>query len=208
MSRETKLTYYRGSGMQPTLAARYYRNFLGARTLLDVGCGTGAFGRHRPHDGLRIFGVDVDEGALERAAEFEEVSHVDLERDQLPYADASFDGILAKDVLEHLHDPVRVVREMRRVLRPGGIVIASLVMARPRAVWSDYTHVRGFTRQAAMMLLEDVGLTVEAVWRMGPVPLANRFNFMDIVPWVLAVPGPAQLWGTSWELRARKEAHL
>ena len=206
MSAQPKLAYYRTSGMQPTLAARYYKDFAGARALLDVGCGSGAFGRHRPDAAVRICGVDADEGALAQAAQFEDVERVDLECDPLPYADGSFDGVLAKDVLEHLQNPARLVREIHRVVRGGGVVVASVVMARPRAVWSDYTHVRGFTRRTAALLFEDAGFTVEAVWPMGPVPLANRLRFMNLVPFILQVPGPAQLWGTSWELRARKAA--
>lgn len=204
MNTASKQAYYRAAGMQPALAARYYRQFSDAKTLLDVGCGTGAFGSHRPDPELKIWGVDRDEGALEQAARFEEVTCVDLERDPLPFSDASFDGVLAKDVLEHLHDPARLVREIVRVLRPGGVVVASLVMDRPRTVWADYTHVRGFSRRAASLLFEDAGLTVESVWRMGGVPLSNRLRLMNLVPYILAIPGPSQLWASSWELRARK----
>ena len=204
MSARPKQAYYRNAGMQPTLAARYYREFPGARALLDVGCGTGAFARHRPDPSLRICGVDADVGALAQAAQFEEVVCLDLDEGSLPYPNDAFDGVLAKDVLEHLQEPARVVREIHRVLRPGGTVIASLIMARARAVWADYTHVRGFTRRSASLLFEDAGFEVEAVWRMGPVPLSNRLRFMDLVPHILRVPGPSQLWATSWELRARK----
>lgn len=204
MNAESKQAYYRSTGIPPLLAARYYDQFGGARTILDVGCGTGTFGRYRPDTKLQIYGVDMDDGALARAAEHERVAHVDLDRDPLPFADASFDGVLAKDILEHMHDPARLVREINRVLRPRGVVIASLVMAKPRVVWADYTHVRGFTRSAAKTLFEDVGFEVEDVWRMGPVPLSNRLKFIGLVPQILRIPGLAQLWASSWELRARK----
>lgn len=200
---DAKRSYYATSGMKRSLARRYFREFAGREELLDVGCGTGAFGQHRP-EGVRVCGVDADPGALEIAARYEDVRQVDLESEPLPFADDSFDGILAKDVLEHLAVPARLVRDLFRVLRPGGIVVASLVMANPRAVWSDYTHVRGFTRRAAVLLFADAGFSVETTWRMGPVPLADRLRFMDLVPYLLQLPGPAQLWATSWELRARK----
>lgn len=204
MSAQSKQAYYRAAGMQPRLAARYYREFEGARTLLDVGCGIGAFGRYRPDPDMRIWGVDHDDGALAQAAQYEEVAQVDLESDALPFADASFDGVLAKDVLEHLQAPGRLVREIVRVLRPGGVVVASVVMARPRAVWADYTHVRGFTRTSAALLFQDAGFGVEDVWPMGGVPLSNRLGFMGLVPMLLRIPGLGALWASSWELRARK----
>jgi SAM-dependent methyltransferase len=199
-----KQAYYRDSGMPASLARRYYREFAGARTILDVGCGTGDFGRLRPSPGVIVNGVDVDAGAVERASRHERAVCVDLDAGPLPYADASFDAVLAKDIFEHVRDPGHLAREVYRVTRRGGVVVASVVMARPQRVWADYTHLRGFTRQSARMLLEDAGFSVEATWRMGGVPLSDRLGFTDLVPDLLRVPVLDALWGSSWELRARK----
>jgi SAM-dependent methyltransferase len=204
MTSVVKQAYYRGSGMPEQLAARYFRDFGEARCVLDVGCGTGALGRHRPSPDIEIHGVDVDEGAVAQAARFEQAICLDLESSPLPYDDATFDAVLAKDVLEHLHEPWRLVAEIHRVLRPGGVLVASMIMARPKRVWSDYTHVRGFTQRSARLLLEDAGFDVEAIWRMGPVPGSNRLRFMGLVPHLLRVPGAGALWASSWELRARR----
>ena len=75
----------------------------------------------------------------------------------LPFEDATFDGVVLKDLLEHVRDPVAVVREVRRVLRPGGRVFASSPDAQ-RWVWDDYTHRRPFTRKAFRLLFADQGL--------------------------------------------------
>ena len=206
MSTVAKQAYYGHRGMVPGLAARYFKEFAGARKILDVGCGTGEFGRHRPSPDVEIHGVDVDAGAVERAQRFETAICLDLETAPLPYEAASFDGVLAKDILEHVHDPGRLVREIHRVLRPGGVLVASVVMAKPRAVWSDYTHVRGFTERAARMLLEDAGFSVGAVWPMGGVPLSSRLRFVGLVPYLLRLPGFAHAWASSWELKATKPA--
>jgi len=182
----------------------YFRHFGEVRHVLDVGCGHGELGRRRPSSGVAVHGVDLDPGALALAAGAETVVRADLDSGPLPYADRSFDGVLAKDVFEHLIRPERLAREVWRVLRPGGVVVASVVMAKPRAVWADYTHVRGFTRRTAPQLLTDAGFTVERVWRMGGVPLSRRLGFVGLVPRLLCLPVASQLWAASWELRGRK----
>ncbi|HXF52409.1 MAG TPA: class I SAM-dependent methyltransferase [Dehalococcoidia bacterium] len=199
-----KQAYYEGRALPAGLAARYYREFAGARRILDLGCGAGDFGRLRPDPEVEVHGVDVDPLAVALASRYEIAAQVDLEREALPYPDAWFDGVLAKDVFEHLREPAHAAREAYRVLRPGGVLVASVVMARPSRVWADYTHVRGFTREAARLLLEDAGFAVEAIWRMGPVPLSSRLGFVGLVPALLRVPLLDWLWGASWELRARK----
>ena len=189
--------------MPVSLQAMYFREFDGAHRILDVGCGTGELGRNRPSPDVGVFGVDIDAGALQQAARFETVTLVNLESEPLTYKDASFDAVLAKDIFEHLQDPGNLAREVARVLRPGGVIVVSVVMARPRAVWADYTHVRGFTKHTATQLLEDAGLAVEKLWRMGGVPLSGRLGFIWLLPKLLRLPGCNQLWASSWELLSR-----
>ena len=78
----------------------------------------------------------------------------------LPFDEESFDGVVLKDVLEHVANPVALVREVRRVLRPGGRVFASSPDAQ-RWVWDDYTHRRPFTRKSFRKLFEDQGMRVD-----------------------------------------------
>lgn len=79
----------------------------------------------------RVVGVDVDESqlALARASAADRtLDGVEFTRGsvyELPFADATFDVVLANTVLFHLSDPVRALSEMRRVLRPGGIAAVS-----------------------------------------------------------------------------------
>jgi SAM-dependent methyltransferase len=79
--------------------------------------------------------------------------------ERLPFDDGAFGGVVLKDLLEHVRDPVAVVREVQRVVAPGGRVFASSPDAQ-RWVWDDYTHRRPFTRKAYKLLFADNGFAV------------------------------------------------
>jgi len=95
--------------------------------LLDVGCGPGTItgdlaAMVAPG---RVVGVDAAEDVVAAAragAHPVNVSFEVADAYALPFDDASFDVVHAHQVLQHLADPVAVLREMHRVLRPGGLV--------------------------------------------------------------------------------------
>jgi SAM-dependent methyltransferase len=134
------------------------RHFPSDARLLDVGCGGAWLGDHFKD----YTGIDVSPEAVEVArSRGRQVTLVDGE-EPLPFDEASFDGVVLKDVLEHVANPVTLVREVRRVLRPGGRVFASSPDAQ-RWVWDDYTHRRPFTRKSFRKLFEDQRMTVEQI---------------------------------------------
>ena len=134
------------------------RHFDSGARLLDVGCGTGWLARHFTD----YTGIDGSPAAVEEATRHgRDVRLGDVDQ-PLPFPDASFDGVVLKDLLEHVSDPVAVVAEAHRVLRPSGRVFASSPDAQ-RWVWDDYTHRRPFTRKAFRLLFRDGGFTVEQV---------------------------------------------
>jgi SAM-dependent methyltransferase len=141
---------------QPGYFRDVTRHFDSSAELLDLGCGTGWLADHFEH----YTGIDGSEDAVAEAQRRgRNVSHADLDQ-PLRLEDASFDAVVMKDVLEHVGDPVALVREVRRVLRPGGLVFASSPDAQ-RWVWDDYTHRRPFTRKSYRLLFRDQGLDVE-----------------------------------------------
>lgn len=130
------------------------RHFPADAKLLDLGCGSAWLGRHFTN----YTGLDASDEAVAAAVEHGITVIQGSVVDRLPFDDESFDAVVAKDLLEHVPDPAAVVREIRRVLRPGGTVFASSPDAQ-KWFWNDYTHVRPFTRTGFKRLFVDQGLT-------------------------------------------------
>jgi SAM-dependent methyltransferase len=141
---------------QPGYYRDVTRHFAAEQRILDVGCGSAWLADHFPD----YVGVDSHPEAIAAARERgREVLQADVDG-PLPFEDSSFDGVVLKDLLEHVADPVAVVREAHRLLRPGGRVFASSPDAQ-RWVWDDYTHRRPFTRRAFRLLFADQGFVVD-----------------------------------------------
>lgn len=98
--------------------------------LLDVGCGPGTItaGLARAVAPGEVIGIDVVAEVIEQARQYARTEALDNVRFEeasvydLPYEHATFDVAHAHQVLQHLADPVGALIELRRVLRPGGIV--------------------------------------------------------------------------------------
>ena len=103
--------------------------------LLDIGCGTGMFLERHGSGGL-AYGLDFSRQALSltRRRGIERLTCADSEA--IPFAADSFDVVTAFDVMEHIEGDERVVAEVFRVLRPGGIFLAT-VPAHP-FLWSSH----------------------------------------------------------------------
>lgn len=96
------------------------------KRLLDVGCGTGHHLAALRRRGYEVAGVDGSEGMLEHARANNpgvDIRQSDVE--SLPFADGSFDYVICIEVLRYLPDFRRCASEMARVLRPGGVCLAT-----------------------------------------------------------------------------------
>jgi SAM-dependent methyltransferase len=190
--------------VKPAVARFYWDQLGNSGRVLDLGCGDGAIGRWKPAQ-HEVHGLEIDPELVAHVEGYATAAVWDLDDGRpLPFADGQFDAVVAKDILEHLQRPWHTVAEIRRVLRPGGLVLASVICHRGRRLWSDYTHVRGFTERTARRLLEDRNLIVERQWRMGGVPGSARVNLIHLIPSLLAIPVLDWFWTSSYELRARK----
>jgi SAM-dependent methyltransferase len=166
------------------------------KRVLDLGCRSGALTRHFL-EGNEVVGVDVDRAALAKA-EALGIEPVEANVEEpLPFADASFDAVVAGELLEHLQLPEALVAEARRVLRPGGVLVGSVPNAfrlqsrlrflRGRPPEDDPTHLHLYSPAAVRELLSGFeGVTLGYVGgryrRLHPRLLARDLVFRGVRP--------------------------
>jgi SAM-dependent methyltransferase len=97
-----------------------------SRRLLEIGCSSGYLTRHYRDKAERIVGFDINSSALRSARRrHPALPFVSGEVECLPFAADSFDAIVMLEVIEHTGSDNLALQEIRRVLRPGGILVLS-----------------------------------------------------------------------------------
>ena len=132
--------------------------------VLDLGCGTGALFQQIARQAQGVFGIDFSEVAI--AGSRERVPEAGLSRASvmaLPFREASFDTLVASEILEHLPDDRKALAEWRRVLKSKGRLIAT-VPAHPH-LWGHHDelchHERRYRKSELGERLTEAGFRVE-----------------------------------------------
>ncbi|HEY3541368.1 MAG TPA: class I SAM-dependent methyltransferase [Gaiellaceae bacterium] len=184
------------------------REQLPCEAFLDAGCGDGrylaALAAELP---ARRAGVDLSERILETARQRVDADFRQGSLEALPFADAEFDVVLCSQVIEHVLDAEAALRELARVLRPGGTLVISTdnernyvtrLLNAPRSAVVRALRLHGargriespatpYTRARFRELLERGGLTVERLetfrfhlmWPLDARPLTRALNAVD-----------------------------
>lgn len=173
---------------------------LGARRLLDLGCGHGQLGAAvKARQDCHYTGIEHSATACKVAEK-----HIDkaIPADLNAYNPGSdsedFDCIIFADVLEHLIDPLSVLKKFSRHLSPGGVIVASLPnVAHPRIVRElasnlfryvpagilDASHFRFFTSISAQQLFVSAGLRVTQIIPFPSAGNPHQFLFtLELAP--------------------------
>lgn len=145
--------------------------------LLDVGCAFGFFIELSSTFGYDAYGFDASDFAIRHAKKNGIGERVRVATiDSVGYKQGSFDVITLLDVFEHLEDPAKNLRKLRKLLRDDGIIViatgdtesfAARILKRRWTFYIPPQHLFFFNRRTLGILLEESGFTPQAWFRVG-----------------------------------------
>jgi 2-polyprenyl-3-methyl-5-hydroxy-6-metoxy-1,4-benzoquinol methylase len=153
--------------------------------VLDLGCGDGRFTAEIATSGARVVGAEVAQAAIDRArAHHPELEFERVEIDgELPFVDGAFELVWASEVIEHVSDTARWLSEVRRVLRPRGVLLITTPShGRLRVVLGGVKrfseplgdHLHLYTLRSLTQTLTEFGFGELAVRAVSGPPLLRR----------------------------------
>lgn len=184
----------------------------GSKRVLDVGCATGYLAAALADRGCTVSGIEYDPDAAEKARPFLEhlvvgdLTTLDVAE---AFGDRTYDVLVFGDVLEHLADPLPVLRTLLALLAPGGSVVisvpnvshGSLRLALLQGRWQyrdlgllDRTHIHFFTRVSLLAMVAAAGLAVVDLRTTVLDPLGSEVEVdpnglpAGVVEWVRSQP--------------------
>lgn len=148
-------------------------------SVLDMGCGAGHASFAAAHQVKQVVAYDLSAQMLDvvaQAAKEKGLDNIATRQgyaESLPFEDGSFDVVISRYSAHHWHDVGRALREVNRVLKPGGVVIVMDVMSpgHPvRDIWlqtvealRDTSHVRNYSSGEWLSLMSDANLIADTV---------------------------------------------
>jgi 2-polyprenyl-3-methyl-5-hydroxy-6-metoxy-1,4-benzoquinol methylase len=140
--------------------------------LLDIGCAAGNFLQIASEQGFEGEGLELNSNYVEYIRQHRALKVFDKRLEDVQYPADTFDVVTLWDVLEHLPQPFEALREIVRILKPGGIVALTTINHRCLnetllgAGWRYYQppdHVCSFTPQILKAMLGDLGVSVISI---------------------------------------------
>lgn len=158
-------------------------------SILDIGCACGGnfiFIKEK-NPKANLYGVELNPYAAEIASCFANVSNYNIEKNETLFWTTKFDYIIMGDVLEHLHEPLQTLKNLKRFLKPKGCLVVSIPNVMHISVLSDLlqgkwtyqdagildrTHLRFFTRHEIEKMFLDIDLPI----------IKMAYNSVDVTP--------------------------
>ncbi|MEI8195262.1 MAG: class I SAM-dependent methyltransferase [Phycisphaerae bacterium] len=171
--------------------------------ILEVGCSGGPLLTELARRGYdQLAGIDISPDAVAAASERGHKRISVMDAAQLSFADASFDIVIASDILEHLADDAAALREWNRVLAPGGVLI--VFVPAYQWLWSGHDvinhHQRRYTASSLKKRLQEVTVP-------GNGTETGKFEILRLSYWNFGLLLPVGGMRLLKRLLGRAEAH-
>jgi len=167
---------YRARGWQRRMRTRRRKRYVAERAdwlaehapsgaVLDLGCGTGSYAKALVRRGFEVTGVDFSDAMLKRArteVPSARAAFVAADiNDRLPFPGATFDAVLSVLSFDHVADARAVLREVRRVLKPGGVL---LVVTLSRARRNRERRMAGAVERVRRTVMQQVARSLVSTY--------------------------------------------
>ena len=176
--------------------------------VLEIGCGIGAtLGKIKyKYPNSEVYGVEIVDKVAKLGASNFEIICDNIENNSLPFEERYFDYIIFGDVLEHLREPETVLLNIKRYLKSGGSIIASIPnIMNAETIYQllhgfftyeqsgirDRTHLRFFTLYEIVNMMERVGYQIKEIDMSRAQGLTTR-DFSEFFDKLLAIEGVAE----------------
>lgn len=164
--------------------------------ILEIGCGTGAtlLEIKSRYKNANVYGIEINENVCEITKNNCDLIVGNIENMELPYQNNFFDYIILGDVLEHLNDPWKVLKNIKKYLKNEGVLIASIPNIMHVSVLKelikgnfeytnsgilDKTHLRFFTLREIQKLFESNNFCIKNVQAVNTILLDEEEKFID-----------------------------
>jgi len=159
---KTKLRFY-----YPAFSKTIFRmaQIQDGHTILDIGCGFGNFliDIEKKYPKCKLFGIDISYSMIDAAAQNFPLAQFGLSpAESLPVADNSLDRIISREVFEHVISPQKMINEIYRVLKPGGIA----VITTPNGSVLTLANLKDKFKKGRLGRLKDEALTLQEAHRV------------------------------------------
>ena len=171
---------------RPMSSFKYVYPYLKQKKVLDLGCRDGVYLKLFSRDSI---GIDIDSKSIEICKKSGlNVEKINLNRDKLDFPKESFDVVFCSHVLEHLENPVKIIRNARRLIKNKGYIIVGLPIEKNlirTVLRDDYFknhegHIYEFSTRNIQEILNLNGFSMEKIYFEIHMMRGRLSFFLDI----------------------------